>query len=323
MQGKVSPERSAVTTIYVGIDVCKAWLDVYLHPIGRQFRVANCREGLKRLKRELANLEVALIVMEATGKYHREAHRSLHASGYLAAVVNPLRSRLFAEATGMLAKTDRLDARMLAILAESLAPKARPPMPEILDELQEFVRAREAAVADLTALTNQHGESKAATLKRELARRIKVTKASIARIEAEIGRRIEQDPTLARRYLILLSIKGIGPVAAAALLVGLTELGVCSGKQAALLAGLAPVACDSGETRGERRIRGGRSSVRAAIYMAAVAAARCNRDLNAFYRRLRDKGKKFKVAITAVMRKLVVLANTFIREDRLWQPNHA
>jgi transposase len=323
MQGKVSPERSAVVIIYVGIDVCKAWLDVYLHPIGRRFRVPNSREGLKRLKRELANLEVALIVMEATGKYHREAHRSLHASGFVVAIVNPLRSRLFAEATGMLAKTDQLDARILAILAESLAPKSKPPAPESLEELQELVRARQAAVADLTALTNQQGESKTAILKRELARRIKVTQASIARLEAEIERRIERDPALARRYLILLSIKGVGPVAAASLLVGLAELGVCSGKQAALLAGLAPVACDSGDKRGERRIRGGRGDVRAGIYMAAVAAARSNPDLRAFYRRLRDKGKLFKVAITAVMRKLVVLANTLIREDRLWQPNHA
>lgn len=323
MQGKVSPERSALKIIYVGIDVCKAWLDVYLHPIGRSFRVANSREGLKRLKRVLAEHRVALIVMEATGKYHREAHRSLHASGFVVAVVNPLRARLFAEATGTLAKTDRIDARILAILAESLAPKAKPPTPESLEELQELVRARQAAVADLTALTNQQGESKTAILKRELARRIKVTEASIARLEAEIERRIEGDPALARRYLILRSIKGVGPVAAASLLVGLAELGVCSGKQAALLAGLAPVACDSGEKRGERRIRGGRSHVRAAIYMAAVAAARANPDLKAFYRRLRDNGKLFKVAITAVMRKLVVLANTLIRQDRLWQPNHA
>jgi transposase len=323
MQGKVSPERSARKVVYVGIDVCKAWLDVYLHPIGRPFRVANSRQGLERLERELANLEVALIVIEATGKYHREAHRALHASGFSVAVVNPLRSRLFADAKGALAKTDRLDARMLAVLAESLAPRAKPPAPEFLEELQELVRARQAAVADLTALTNQHGQSKTAILKRELTRRIKATQASIARLEAEIERRIERHPVLARRYLILRSIKGVGPVAAAALLVGLAELGLCSGKQAALLAGLAPLACDSGEKRGERHIKGGRGEVRTALYMAAVAATRCNPDLCAFYRRLRENGKRFKVAITAVMRKLVVLANTLIREDRLWQPHHA
>jgi transposase len=322
MQGKVSLERSAAT-VYVGVDVCKAWLDVYLHPVGRQLRVANTREGLKRLKRALADHQVARIVMEATGKYHREAHRSLHASGFIVAIVNPLRSRLFAQATGTLAKTDRLDARVLSMLAESLAPKGTPPAPENLEELQELVRARQAAVADVTALSNQRGECRSSVLKRELARRIKATEASIERLEAEIEQRIEADPALAHRYRILLSIKGVGPVAAASLLVGLAELGSCSGKQAALLAGLAPVACDSGETRGARHIRGGRGDVRAGIYMAAVAAARSNPDLRAFYRRLRDKGKLFKVAITAVMRKLVVLANTLIREDRLWQPTHA
>jgi len=322
MQGKVLPERSA-QQVYVGIDVCKAWLDVYLHPIGHPFRVANSREGLKRLKRELAPLKVALIVLEATGKYHREAHRSLHAAGFAVAVVNPLRSRRFAEAAGQLAKSDRLDARMLAILGESLAPKATPPAPATVEELAELVRARAAAIADLTALTNQKGESKTAVLKRELARRIRATGTSIVRLEAEIARRIEADDALARRFAILRSIKGIGPVAAAALLVGLSELGTCSGKQAALLAGLAPVACDSGERRGERRIRGGRAHVRVVLYMAALTAAHCNPDLRDFYRRLRANGKKFKVAITAVMRKLVVLANTLIREDRLWQPQHA
>lgn len=322
MQGKISPERSAAA-VYVGIDVCKAWLDVYLHSVGRPFRVANSREGLKRLKRALAAHTVALIVLEATGKYHREAHRSLHAAGFLVAVINPLRSRLFAEAAGQLAKTDRLDARMLALLAESLAPKATPPAPEQLEELAELVRARTGATADLTALMNQTGESKTAILKRELGRRIKATRASIARLEAEIARRIKADAALARRFAILCSIKGVGPTAAAALIVGLSELGLCSGRQAALLAGLAPLACDTGNTRGERHIKGGRAHVRTALYMAALSAVRCNPDLSAFYRRLREKGKRFKVAITAVMRKLVVLANTLIREDRPWQPIHA
>ena len=164
----------------------------------------------------------------------------------------------------MLAKTDRLDARILAVLAESLAPKAKPPAPDILEELQELVRARQAAVADLTALTNQSGESKTVVLKRELARRARPPKPP-SRVSRSIARRIEGDPALARRYLILLSIKGIGPVAAASLLVGLAELGVCSGKQVALLAGLAPLACDSGDKKGERHIKGGRGDVRAGI----------------------------------------------------------
>src|SRR5215211_7602861 len=115
MQGKVSLEPNAQTRVYVGIDACKAWLDVYVHPLGQWFRVPNTREGLRELKRRLAGLDVVLIVMEATGKFHRESHRNLHASGLAVAVVNPLRSRLFAEATGQLAKTDKVDARMLAL----------------------------------------------------------------------------------------------------------------------------------------------------------------------------------------------------------------
>ena len=142
MQGKVSLERSAATRVYVGIDVCKAWLDVYVHPLGQSFRVPNTRDGLKQLKRRLANLDVALIVMEATAKFHREAHRNLHASGFAVAVVNPLRSRLFAEATGQLAKTDTVDARMLALLAAMLEPKAKAPPPEALENLQEIARLR-------------------------------------------------------------------------------------------------------------------------------------------------------------------------------------
>lgn len=135
MQGKVLPERSAIR-VYVGVDVCKAWLDCHLHPLGRSLRVANSRDGLQRLMREPSGLAVALVVMEATAKHHRQAHRTLHAAGFAVAVVNPLRSRLFAEAIGMLAKTEPVDARLLAILGESLAPQAQPPAPENLEEFR-------------------------------------------------------------------------------------------------------------------------------------------------------------------------------------------
>lgn len=309
--------------VYVGVDVCKDWLDVYLHPIGQTFRVANAPEGLKSLKRQIAGTPVALIVMEATAKYHRLAHRSLHAAGLAVAIVNPLRSRLFAEAIGQLAKTDRLDARVLAIMAESLEPKAAAPAPEDLEALQEIVRARSAAIADQTALSNQRLASQTAFLKAELGRRLKTLAASIARLDAEIDRRLRADPALRRRYDILTSIPGIGPVAAVAIIAGLPELGACSGKAASLLAGLAPLACESGEKTGERRIKGGRRHVRSGLYFAALAAARFNPQLAAVYKRLRAAGKKPKVAITAIMRKLVVLANVLIREDRPWTPIHA
>ena len=322
MQGTDMPERSAQTPVYVGIDVCKDWLDVYLHPIGETIRVPNSGVGVRRLKGFLARHEIALMVMEATSTYHRQVHRSLHAAGFAVAVVNPLRARLFAEATGALAKTDALDARLLAILAQSVRPPARPPVAEALEALRELLGARQAAATEATALANRRGASQDGFVRRELARRLKSVRSHIARLDAEIARRIDSDAVLRRRVTILVSIPGVGPVTAAALVAGLAELGSCSGKAATLLAGLAPLARDSGASAGQRQIRGGRAKVRRVLYMAAVTAARCNPDMAAFYQRLRKAGKKPKVALTAVMRKLVVLANTLIHQNRLWKPQH-
>lgn len=170
MQGKVSPERSACDRVYVGVDVCKEWLDVYLHPVGLSLRVANTPTGLKRLKRELARHAIACVAVEATGKFHRLTQRHLHAAGIPVAVVNPLRSRLFCEASGQLAKTDAIDARLLAVMAESLNLRVTPPTPEIVEDLQELVRARAAAVADRTALINQRAAARLGAVKAELGR---------------------------------------------------------------------------------------------------------------------------------------------------------
>jgi transposase len=319
MQGQKSPERSA-PRVYVGIDVCKDWLDVYLHPIGQAFRVANAPEGLRALGRRLARLSVERIVMEATAKFHRQAHRTLHAQGFAVAVVNPLRARMFGEAVGQLAKTDRLDARLLALMGQSLEPAALAPAPEAIETLQELTRERAAAVADQTALSNRRAASQTPFLKAALGRQLDAFAEHIERLEAEIKRRIADDPALQRRVDILLSIPGVGPVAAASLAIGLPELGVCSAKAATLLAGLAPLACDSGKKAGERHIKGGRAHVRTGIYFAAVAASRFNPQLREDYQRLIALGKKAKVAITAIMRKLVVLANALIKENRTWSP---
>jgi transposase len=323
MQGQNSPERSAQPGVYVGVDVCKDWLDVHLHPLGQNFRTPNTPIGLRTFKRRLADLPVELIVMEATGKFHRQAHRSLHAAGFAVAVVNPLRARLFAEAVGQLAKTDRLDARLLALMGQTLEPKTFAPAPETLEAMQELTRARAAAIAEQTALSNRRGASQTVFLRLELNRRLKTLASHIERLDAEIKRRVSADPALKRRFDILLTIPGVGPVAAAALVIGLPELGACSAKAAVLLAGLAPLACDSGQKTGERHIKGGRAFVRTGIYLAALAAARFNPQLSDDYKRLREAGKKAKVAITAIMRKLVVLANVLIKEDRPWRPSHA
>lgn len=323
MQGKDSSQQSAMARVYIGIDVCKARLDVYIHPLGKRLALANDQAGLKQLKRALAAWDVALVVVEATGKFHRLAHRNLHDSGLKVAVVNPGRSRLFAKSIGALAKTDTVDARMLAIMGESLAPAAVAPPRELIESLQELTCGRDAAVAARTAILNQIGASKNDLLVVELKRQLRATEKSIANLEAEIKHRIDADPVLARRFEILTSVPGVGPASAVALIVGLHEIGDLSAKQAAMIAGLAPIACDSGEHAGARHIQGGRVKVRTGIYMAAVSASRCNPALKDFYTRLVAKGKSAKVALTAIMRKLVILANTLIREDRLWRPNQA
>jgi transposase len=318
MQGKKLPGQSA-ERVYVGIDVCKDRLDVYLHPVGRELSLANTNEDLKRLKRELKKHEVALVVVEATGKYHWLAHRVLSAAGYRVAQVNPLRPRLFAQALGQLSKTDKIDARMLAMFGEALSPEARPPAPEALADLHEIVRTRQEVSNDLVVHKNRCSAAQCSFLKREIGRAIKNLQAHETRLEVEIKRRIESDSALKRRYQILTSIPGIGQAIAAVLLIGLSELGTSSGRAMSLLVGVAPIADDSGGKTGERHIKGGRDFVRRALYMAALTAVSWNHDLKAFYKRLR-RTKEKKVALVAVIRKLVVLANTLIKEDRLWAP---
>ena len=174
-----------------------------------------------------------------------------------------------------------------------------------------------------TAVLNQIGASKTVPLIRELKRQLRALETAIANLDAEIRRRIDADPVMARRFQILTSIPGIGPGAAVALIAWLSEIGQLSSKEVAMIVGLAPVANDSGERRGTRSIRGGRANVRTALYMPANSAARHNPDMKVFYDRLIAKGKLAKVAITAVMRKMLVLANTLVSQDRLWEPNHA
>lgn len=318
MQGKAHAE--AMAAFYVGIDVSKGRLDVYIHPLGEGLSVANDAGGWRCLRRKLSRLAPALVVMEATSKYHRAVHRRLDAGGIPVAVVNPLRARLFAEARGQLGKTDSIDARMLALMAEQLAPEPTAPPSQAAEALQELVRARTCAVADKTATGQRRSVAANPFLRRELDRAIASLERHIARLEAEIDRLTAADPDLARRVALLRSIPGIGWVNAVTLVADLAELGRCSDKQIAALAGLAPHPRDSGSRQGQRRTGGGRASLRSSLYMAAVAAIRTNPDLKAFHKRLTGNGKPFKVAITAVMRKLLILANSLIAQNRTWSP---
>jgi transposase len=320
MQGKEASEQETKVKSNVGIDVSKDRLDVHVLPAGERLQVGNHGAGIRQLKRWLSRFDIALVVIEATGKWHRELHRSLAASKIPVAIVDPFRVRMFAKAQGILAKTDRLDARVLAAFAAVMTPAMRPPAPQVLAELAELVTARSSAVDAETALKNQFGSAQSQFLKRQLQQRIARAAKDITALEAEILKRIMADRGLARRYAILISIPSFGPVVAATLIACLAEIGSMTVKQVAMLAGLAPIADQSGERDGVRVIWGGRSAVRRALYLAALSAARFNADMKAFHNRLLANGKAPKAALIAVARKLAILANTLVAQDRLWEP---
>ena len=316
MQGKTN----ATMAVYAGIDVSKARLDIYLLPLNIYFHVTNDKCGHKKLKRELAKHNIACITIEATGKLHRRVHRTLHEAGLPVCVLNPKRSRDFAGSVGQLAKTDRLDAGVLALMAQMHQPEATPPKSKALEELDEIVHAWAQAKAEKTALVNRRGASECVFPSAELRHPIKSIEGHIKRLKEEILKRIKKDETLTQRFEILMSVPGIGEVTAITLIVCLDELGECNDKQIAALAGVAPMNRDSGTMRGQQHIKGGRQIVRNALYMAALSAARgCNPPLKTFYGRLIAKGKAAKLALTAVMRKLVILVNALIKQKRKWE----
>jgi transposase len=320
MQGKEASEQETKVKSNVGIDVSKCWLDVHISPAEERLRVANNPAGIRQLKRWLARFDVALVVIEATGKWHCQVHRSLAASVPVA-VVDPYRVRMFAKAHGVLAKTDQIDARVLALFAATMAPSIRGPKPQAMAELAELVAARASAVDAQTALKNQLCAAQGQFLKHHLDHRIRRAGKDIAALESELLKRIKADDGLARRYAILTSIPGVAFVTAVTLLACLTELGSLNAKQVGMLAGLAPIVDQSGQRDGTRVIWGGRAIVRRILYLAALSAARFNPSLKLFYQRLRTNGKPAKIALIAVARKLAVLANTLVHQDRAWQPH--
>jgi transposase len=218
--------------------------------------------------------------MEATSKYHRAAHRSLAADGLAVAVVNPLRARLYAEAAGQSAKTDQVDAAMLALMACQLAPDAIDPPGIVIEELAELVQARRTAVDGRTASKLRHANCASRIVKSELAHMIWLAEAHIKRLEAAIAKHVQGNPVLARRAQVLASIPGIGPMVTHTLISAMSELGCLKAKQATALAGLAPFARDSGHHAAQRHIRGGRPHVRRALFLAALVAARTTPNSN-------------------------------------------
>ena len=300
----------------IGIDISKATLDCYVHPIGIERQFPNTTKGHKTLIAWAGQWEVERIAYEATGIYHRALEVAL---GHMPCVkLNPERARRFAQATGTLAKTDRIDARLLARMAVTLKPPVRPARSPQQNQLAELVNARDGLVRDRTALKNREKNLTIAFLKRQCRQRLEQIDRHIAALDAEISNLIAADAVLARRHQILTSIAGVGTLTANQLIATMPELGSLENKQAASLAGLAPIARQSGQWKGKSFIRGGRANVRQALYMPALVAARYNPDLQATYQQLVTAGKPAKIAITAVMRKLVVTANALLKADRCW-----
>jgi len=322
IQGKTSSPQHTTPQVYVGIDVSKSHLDVYVHPSGIARRVTNDKVGLASLVKILQPYAPETIVVEATGRYHRLCHRHLHDAGFCVAVMNPYRTRKFSDVLGQLAKTDEIDARMLAQFAAMVQPATAPPPAPTIAVLAELLTARRQAGAEKVSLQNQLSEATSSLVKRQIRARLTMCTRHQAALEKEVRTTIQQHPELQHRFDILTSIPGIALITAATLIAELDELGAANASQIAALVGVAPINCDSGVWRGQRRIRGGRQSVRNALYMAALAASRASPDMARFYNRLRNNGKPFKVAITAVMRKLAILANTLITENRKWALNH-
>jgi transposase len=309
-----------MTNDTIGVDISKDHLDAHRMSNGASRRFANDRAGHRAFTGWLGQPDMR-IVYEPTGPYHRTFERKLAAAGFALVKVNPRQARRFAEATGRLAKTDRLDAAMLARMGTLLDLDARPVRCPILNDLKDLHTARKSLVKSRTAARNRAKILTLAILRRHNAEQIRQIERQMAAIDKEIMALIETAPELARRFDILVSIPGVSAITAFALLIDMPELGTLGNGQAASLAGLAPVARQSGNWTGRAFIRGGRANVRQALYMPALVAMRFNPDLKAKYDQLKAAGKAPKLAITAIMRKLVLLANALLRDGRKWTPN--
>lgn len=304
----------------IGIDISKDRLDVYRLPEGTRRSFPNDGRGIAALTKWLSGSPLGRIIFEATGHYHRRLEQDLGRSGFPVSKVNPRQARRFAEAVGVLAKTDTVDACILARFGQALSPALSPVPDDQILALKELHLARHALIKDRTATRNRLKRLTLPLLKRQARLRLAQIERQLAAVDSAMMALVRDDGALSRRFDILLSIPGVAQAAAMALLVEIPELGSLENKRAASLAGLAPATRQSGQCTGRARIRGGRPLPRQALYMPALVACRFNPDLAKTYQRFREQGKPPKVAITAIMRKLLVLANTLLKKDRRWQP---
>jgi transposase len=307
---------------HAGIDVASDRLDVMLLPDGQCFWVANNTAGWAELVTRLRGLHIAAIGIEASGGYERGVIRALLAEGISVRQINPFKLRQFAKASGVLAKNDRLDARMIALFVATM-PTRPAQRNQAAERVGEVVTARRQLSDQKVAAENASRLFEDASLRRLYRRRVARLALDIALLDKRLAEMVSADVVLAKRYRLLTSMPGVGPVLAFTLIAFLPELGQMSRKQVAAIVGVAPYDFDSGNLKGIRCIGGGRAPVRRVLYMAALTACRFNPALKTFHERLAAAGKKSKVAIVAVMRKIITTLNAMIRDNVAWDVRSA
>jgi len=308
--------------VFVGIDVSKDWVDVAVRPTGAAWRSLQDEESLSALVGRLQELRPRLVVLEATGGYEVPLVAALGAANIPVAVVNPRQVRDFARSLGKLAKTDRLDAAVIAHFGQASGAVAQPLATAEARELAALV-ARRRQVIQMKTAEQQRREKALPVVQQRIDRVIAVLAQELQDLDQDLTHRLRQSPLWREREDLLRSIPGIGPAATVTLLADLPELGSLTRKQIAALVGVAPLSRDSGRLRGQRTCWGGRANVRTALYMPTLVAVRHNPVLHAFYQRLLGAGKPKKVALTACMRKLLTILNAMLKHHTAWEPNHA
>jgi transposase len=306
---------------FVGIDVSKHQLEIFVLPTQENLAVPNTEEGIGSLIPILRSAKPSLIVLEATGGLERPTVESLTSAGIPVAVANPRQVRDFAKAKGILAKSDRLDAQVLAAFGEALRPEPRPPKSPEIQDLEALTTRRRQIVDMITAEKNRLGTTPKRT-RLQIQEHIYYLEKALKEITRELNQALKKHPQFREKNQIIRSLPGAGPILSVTLLSDLPELGSLNRKAIGALVGVAPLNRDSGLFRGKRCIWGGRARVRAVLYMATLAATRCNPVIRAFYNRLTKAGKEHKVALTACMRKLICILNTMIKDQTPWRLAH-